>query len=201
MSEKFLEVYRKSLEDPVGFWAEQAGRLHWKERWTKTYDDSNPPFYRWFVGGKTNIAYNALDRHIKAGRGNKAALVWVPASGEPRVLRYWDLYREVNRLAVLLRSLGVGKGDRVAIYMPMIPEAMIAMLAVNRVGAVHTVVFSGFGAQALAERMADAKASLVITADGMTRRGKITPLEAHGRRGPEDLRSRRPDHRLQEGRA
>lgn len=177
MSKEFLEVYRKSLEDPVGFWAEQAKRLYWKEPWEKTYDDSNPPFYKWFVGGKTNISYNALDRHIKEGRGNKAALIWVSASGEARILRYWDLYIEVNKLATALRSLGVGRGDRVAIYMPMIPEAMVAMLAVNRIGAVHTVVFSGFGAQALADRIVDSKASLVITADGMTRRGKTTLLK------------------------
>ncbi|MGC9169810.1 MAG: acetate--CoA ligase [Thermoproteus sp.] len=177
MSSEFLEVYRKSLEDPVGFWEEQAGRLYWRERWERTYDDSNPPFYKWFVGGRTNISYNALDRHVKSGRGNKAALIWASASGEYRVLRYWDLYREVNRLAALLRSLGVGRGDRVAIYMPMVPEAMIAMLAVNRIGAVHTVVFSGFGARALADRISDAKASLVITADGMTRRGRAIPLK------------------------
>jgi Acyl-coenzyme A synthetases/AMP-(fatty) acid ligases len=156
MSREFYEVYRKSLEDPVGFWEREAARLYWREKWDKTYDDSNPPFYRWFVGGRTNIAYNALDVHVKSGRGNKAALIWATPYGEPRVLRYRDLYREVNRLSILLRSLGVGKGDRVAIYMPMIPEAMVAMLAVNRVGAVHSVVFSGFGAQALAERIKDA---------------------------------------------
>lgn len=111
------------------------------------------------------------------GRANKAALIWVTPYGEAKVLRYWDLYREVNRLSVLLRSLGVEKGDRVAIYMPMIPEVMIAMLAVNRIGAVHTVVFSGFGAQALADRIVDSGAKLVITADGMRRRGKVTPLK------------------------
>ncbi|AET32171.1 acetate--CoA ligase [Pyrobaculum ferrireducens] len=177
MSKEFLEVYRKSLEDPVRFWEEQARKLYWREPWAKAYDDSNPPFYKWFVGGKTNIAYNALDVHIKAGGANKAALIWVSPYEGARVLRYWDLYREVNRLSVLLRSLGVERGDRVAIYMPMIPEAMVAMLAVNRIGAVHTVVFSGFGAQALADRIVDADAKLVITADGMRRRGKVTPLK------------------------
>jgi 4-hydroxybutyrate---CoA ligase (AMP-forming) len=177
MSREFIEMYRKSLEDPVGFWAEQGKRLFWRKPWVRTYDDSNPPFYKWFVGGETNISYNALDRHVKEGRGNKAALVWVSSTGEARVLRYWDLYREVNRLASVIKSLGVGKGDRVAIYMPMIPEAMIAMLAVNRIGAVHTVVFSGFGAQALADRIRDAEASLVITTDGMLRRGKVIPLK------------------------
>ncbi|ACB39368.1 acetate--CoA ligase [Pyrobaculum neutrophilum] len=177
MSAEFVEVYRKSLEDPIGFWEKQAERLYWRERWEKTYDDSNPPFYRWFVGGKTNISYNALDRHVKGGRANKAALIWVSADGATRVLRYWDLYREVNRFAVLLKSLGVERGDRVAIYMPMIPEAMVAMLAVNRIGAVHTVVFSGFGPQALAERIKDAEAKVVITADGMRRRGRVIPLK------------------------
>ncbi len=139
--------YRRSIEDPITFWESQASKLYWRERWVKAYDDSNPPFYKWFVGGKTNIAYNAVDRHLSLGRTNKAALIWVSSTGEVRILRYYDLFREVNRLAAVLRSLGVGKGDRVAIYMPMIPEAMIAMLAVNRVGAVHTVIFSGFGAQ------------------------------------------------------
>jgi 4-hydroxybutyrate---CoA ligase (AMP-forming) len=177
MSREFYEVYRKSLEDPIGFWEREAAKLYWREKWAKAYDDSNPPFYRWFVGGRTNIAYNALDVHVKSGRGNKAALIWTTPYGEPRILRYRDLYREVNRLSILLRSLGVGKGDRVAIYMPMIPEAMVAMLAVNRVGAVHSVVFSGFGAQALADRIKDAGAKLVITADGMRRRGKVTPLK------------------------
>ena len=177
MSREFIEMYGKSLEDPVGFWAEQGKRLFWKRPWARTYDDSNPPFYKWFVGGETNISYNALDRHVREGRGNKAALVWISSTGEARVLRYWDLYREVNRLASIIKSLGVGKGDRVAIYMPMIPEAMIAMLAVNRIGAVHTVVFSGFGAQALADRIRDAEASLVITTDGMLRRGKVIPLK------------------------
>lgn len=177
MSQEFLKVYEESIRDPIGFWERQASQLYWRAKWEKTYDDSNPPFYKWFVGGETNIAYNALDRHVKNGRANKAALIWVSSSGQSRVLRYWDLYREVNRLAVLLRMRGVERGDRVAIYMPMIPEAMIAMLAVNRVGAVHTVVFSGFGAQALADRIKDAEAKMVITADAMTRRGKIIPLK------------------------
>ncbi|MEM1572661.1 MAG: acetate--CoA ligase [Pyrobaculum sp.] len=177
MSQEFLKVYEESIRDPIGFWERQASQLYWRAKWEKTYDDSNPPFYKWFVGGETNIAYNALDRHVKNGRANKAALIWVSSSGQSRVLRYWDLYREVNRLAVLLRMRGVERGDRVAIYMPMIPEAMIAMLAVNRIGAVHTVVFSGFGAQALADRIKDAEAKMVITADAMTRRGKIIPLK------------------------
>ena len=177
MSKEFLELYQESLKDPIGFWERQAAKLYWRAKWEKTYDDSNPPFYKWFVGGETNITYNALDRHVREGRANKAALIWVSSSGQTRVLRYWDLYREVNRFATLLRMRGVERGDRVVIYMPMIPEAIMAMLAVSRIGAVHTVVFSGFGAQALADRIRDAEAKLVITADGMTRRGKVIPLK------------------------
>lgn len=177
MSKEFLKVYEESLKDPVSFWEGQAQKLYWRKRWDKAYDDSNPPFYKWFVGGETNITYNALDKHVKGGRANKAALIWVSSSGQARILRYWDLYREVNRLAMLLRMKGLRRGDRVAIYMPMIPEAMIAMLAVSRIGAVHTVIFSGFGAQALADRIRDADAKMVITTDGMTRRGRTIVLK------------------------
>lgn len=175
--EDFVKIYQGSLRDPVGFWERQAYKLYWRHKWEKTYDDSNPPFYKWFVGGETNITYNAVDRHVRNGRSNKAALIWVSSSGATRVLRYWDLYREVNRVATVLKMRGVERGDRVAIYMPMVPEAMVAMLAVSRIGAVHTVVFSGFGAQALAERIKDADAKMVITADAMTRRGRTIPLK------------------------
>ena len=117
MSKEFLELYQESLKDPIGFWERQAAKLYWRAKWEKTYDDSNPPFYKWFVGGETNITYNALDRHVREGRANKAALIWVSSSGQTRVLRYWDLYREVNRFATLLRMRGVERGDRVVIYM------------------------------------------------------------------------------------
>ncbi len=172
-----MDMYKKSIEDPFGFWAEQAKRLYWKEPWEKIYDESNPPFYKWFIGGRTNITYNALDRHIQNGLGNKAALIWVSPYQPTRILRYYDLYREVNRLAEVLKRLGVQPGDRVIIYMPMIPEALIAILAVARIGAVHSVVFSGFGAGALADRIKDAEPRLIITTDGMRRRGKTIQLK------------------------
>ncbi|MFB6491494.1 MAG: acetate--CoA ligase [Thermoproteus sp. AZ2] len=177
MSKEFLEVYRKSLEDPIGFWAREAEPLYWKEKWKVAYDDSRPPFYRWFVGGKFNIVYNLLERNIDRGLGNKAAFIWASSDGAIKVYRYYDLAREVNRYAYAFRELGMRKGDRVVIYMPMIPEALFAFLAVERLGAIHSVVFSGFGAQALADRIADAGASWVITTDGMYRRGKEIKLK------------------------
>ena len=131
---RFWEEYRRSIEDPEGFWSAVAEKLYWREKWKVTLDSSRPPFYRWFVGGRTNITYNALDRHVAEGRGSKAALIWVSGDGSYKVLTYRDLWRETNRLAAVLKRLGVKPGDRVVIYMPMIPEAMIAMLAVERIG-------------------------------------------------------------------
>jgi acetyl-CoA synthetase len=169
-------VYERARRDPEGFWARAAEDLHWFRRWDAVLEWT-PPDARWFVGGRTNIAYNCLDRHLRSARRNKAAIIWEGEPGEQRVLTYWDLTREVNRCANALLALGVRRGDRVAIYMPMIPELPIAMLACARIGAVHTVVFGGFSAEALRDRINDAQAKVVITADGGFRRGQIVPLK------------------------
>ena len=174
--EKHKNVWKESIEEPVVFWAKVAGELEWFKKWDITLDDSNPPFYKWFLKGRINITYNALDRHVKS-KANKTALIWLGSGGEVRELTYRDVLREVNRFAAALKRLGVRKGDRVTVYMPMIPEAMITLLAVARVGAVHSVVFSGFGAQALSDRLSDSQSRLVITADGMYRRGKVIKLK------------------------
>ncbi|MDI3280549.1 MAG: AMP-binding protein, partial [Bacillota bacterium] len=169
-------VYAEAARDREGFWARQAERLDWFRRWDKVLE-WNPPFAKWFVGGKLNVAYNCVDRHLKTWRRNKAALIWEGENGEERVLTYRDLYREVCRFANVLKSLGVKKGDRVTIYLPMIPEAAIAMLACARIGAPHSVVFGGFSAEALRDRINDAQSKVVITADGGFRRGNIVPLK------------------------
>ncbi|AEB12550.1 acetate--CoA ligase [Marinithermus hydrothermalis] len=174
---EYEALYRESLEDPEAFWGRVAEELHWFEPWTQVLE-WNPPHARWFVNGKTNLSYNALDRHVATWRKNKAAIIWEGEPGEERVLTYHDLWREVQRFANALKQLGVGKGDRVTIYMPMIPETAIAMLACARIGAVHSVVFGGFSANALAERIKDAEAKLLITADGGYRRGRVVPLKA-----------------------
>jgi len=146
-------------------------KIDWFEDFTKTLDESNAPFYKWFTGGKLNVSYQCIDRHLK-DKKNKAAIIWEGDNGEKRIITYLQLYREVNRFANLLKSLGVKKGDRVVLYMPMIPEAAFAMLACSRIGAIHSVVFGGFSAEALKDRIIDAKAKVVITADGAFRKGK-----------------------------
>jgi acetyl-CoA synthetase len=172
-------LYRRSVEDPEGFWGEQAERLQWRRRWQRVLD-WQAPFARWFVGGRLNLSENCLDRHLDGPRRNKAALVWEgEPPGERRVLTYAMLHREVCRAANVLKSLGVKPGDRVGIYLPMIPEAAIAMLACARIGATHSVVFGGFSAEALRDRMNDAEATVLITADGGYRRGAIVPLKAN----------------------
>lgn len=175
--EHFREIQKRALENPEEFWAEQAKILDWFKTWDKVLDDSNPPFYKWFVGGVLNASYNALDRHVKAGRRNKAAIIWEGEDGSTRTLTYYELYREVNRFASVLKNLGIRKGDRVVIYMPMVPEVAVAMLACARIGAIHSVVFSGFSAEALASRINDAKAKVVITADVLHRRGRKVNLK------------------------
>ncbi|HZP40876.1 MAG TPA: acetate--CoA ligase [Candidatus Binatia bacterium] len=172
------ELYRRSVDDPDGFWGEMAARLTWAAPWTKVLD-WQPPFAKWFVGGRLNVAENCLDRHLAGPRRNKAAIVWEGEPGERRVLTYHALHREVCRVANVLRGLGVRAGDRVGIYLPMIPEAAIAMLACARIGAVHSVVFGGFSAEALCDRMNDAQAKVVVTADGGWRRGAIVPLKSN----------------------
>jgi acetyl-CoA synthetase len=171
-------LYQRADQDPEAFWAEVAGGLHWHQRWSKVLDWKLPDA-RWFVGAKTNLAYNCLDRHVLGGRKNKAALLFEGEPGDTRVLTYGQLHREVCRAANALLGLGIRAGDFVAIYLPMIPEAVIAMLACARIGAPHTVVFGGFSAEALADRIKDAGAKAVITADGGWRRGQIVPLKAN----------------------
>ncbi len=165
----------EARETPEKYWEQAAGLVHWFKRWDRVLDWDNPPFARWFVGGKTNLSYNCIDRHL-GRRASKPALIWEGEPGEVRTLTYADMHREVSRFANVLKSHGVSEGDRVGIYMPMIPEAAIAMLACARIGAVHSVVFGGFSAEAVRERMNDAEAKLIVTADGGYRRGAEVPL-------------------------
>jgi acetyl-CoA synthetase len=169
-------LWQRARDDPNGFWAEQAESLHWFQRWDRVLV-WNEPHAQWFAGGKINASYNCLDRHLLDGRKNKAAIVWEGEPGDSRVLRYQDLHREVCKFANVLKGLGIKTGDRVTIYMPMIPELAIAMLACARIGATHSIVFGGFSAEAVADRNNDAKARLIITADGGWRRGKVVPLK------------------------
>jgi len=172
-------IYEEADSDPVAFWAKLAREgLDWYKEWDKTYE-WKPPFYKWFIGGKLNASYNCADRHIKTWRRNKAAIIWEPEPvDEPtRVLTYYDLYREVNKLANVLKSLGIKRGDKVSIYLPMIPEAQIAMLACARIGAPHSVVFSAFSAESLKDRIVDAGAKALITCDGYYRRGRPVNLK------------------------
>ena len=174
---EYEQIYNQAKADPEKFWADLAEQeLHWFEKWDQVLD-WQPPFVKWFVGGKINISYNCLDRHLTTWRRNKAALIWEGEPGDSRTLTYAQLHREVCQMANVLKQLGVQKGDRVGIYMPMIPEAAIAMLACARIGAPHTVVFGGFSAEALKDRLVDAEAKLVITADGGFRKDKVVPLK------------------------
>ena len=175
--EKLQCEREKSLKNPEEFWAEKAKAIDWFKPWDKVLDDANPPFYKWFVGGVLNVAYNALDRHVKTPRKHKLAYIWEGELGEVRTYTYYQLYREVNRLAQVLKDLGLKKGDRVAVYLPVIPELPIALLAIVRLGGIHTVVFSGFSAEALADRINDCEAKILITADGSYRRGKVVSIK------------------------
>ncbi|MBI3938522.1 MAG: propionate--CoA ligase [Betaproteobacteria bacterium] len=168
----YREFYRRSIEDPAGFWGEQASLIDWHKPWTRVLDYSRPPFARWFVGGETNLCHNAVDRHL-AARGGQPALIYVSTEvDEQKIYTFRELHTEVNRVAAMLRSLGVSKGDRVLIYMPTIPEAIFAMLATVRIGAIHSVVFGGFAAASLAARIDDAQPKVMITADAGMRMGK-----------------------------
>jgi acetyl-CoA synthetase len=172
------ELYERAEADREGFWADQARELlHWHTPFTEVLDWSRPPFAKWFADGRLNIAYNCLDRHVEAGNGERVALLWEGETGDDRRVTYAELTDEVKRLSNVLEGLGIGEGDRVAIYMPMIPEAIVAMLAVVRIGAIHSVVFGGFSADSLRSRIDDAGAKLVITADGGYRKGKVSPLK------------------------
>jgi acetyl-CoA synthetase len=172
------ELYEAAKADRLGFWADQArSLLHWHEPFTQTLDWSNPPFARWFADGALNVAYNCLDRHVEAGIGDRVAIHWEGEPGDSRSITYAELAAEVKRAANALTALGIGRGDRVAIYLPMIPEAVVALLAVARLGAIHSVVFGGFSADSLRARIDDADAKLVITADGGWRKGRVFPLK------------------------
>jgi acetyl-CoA synthetase len=172
------DAYRAAGDDRLGFWATAARRLDWATPWREVLDWSDPPFAKWFVGGELNVAYNCLDRHVAAGHGDRVAYHWEGEPGDTRTITYADLHRSVCQAANALTSLGVRAGDRVAIYMPMIPELPVAMLACARIGATHSVVFGGFSSEALAGRIQDAGAKLVITADGGFRRGKPFGLKS-----------------------
>ena len=173
---KLAKLRRQAAENPEQFWTEQAKNLVWFKEW-KNVLDWNRPFAKWFVGGMLNASVNCLDRHINSDAKNKAAIIWEGENGETRLFTYYQLYRAVNKFANALKNLGVKKGDRVTIYLPMVPELPIAMLACSRIGAVHIVVFSGFSTQALSDRINDSKSKVIITADGGFRRGKLVELK------------------------
>jgi acetyl-CoA synthetase len=170
------DLYDRARANRLGFWEEEARTLEWIAPWSRVLE-WKLPHAKWFVGGKLNVSVNCLDRHLKGPRRNKAALIWEGEPGDKRTLTYWELAREVGQAANALRKLGVKRGDRVAIYLPMIPEAAIAMLACARIGAVHSVVFGGFSAESLRDRINDARAVALITADGGYRRGQVLPLK------------------------
>jgi len=173
---KYMDMYNRSIQDPERFWAEEARKLDWFKTWDKVLD-WQPPFARWFEGGKINASYQCVDRHVKTWRRSKVAIYWEGELGDSQVLSYSTLYRWINKFASVLKNLGVNKGDTVALYLPMIPELPIFMLACARIGAPHTVVFSGFSAQALADRINDIKAKVLVTADAGFRRGKYLELK------------------------
>ena len=182
------EVYAEATADPEGYWAEQAAALEWSAPWSQVLD-WKPPHAKWFVDGKLNASVNCLDRHIRTARRNKAALIFEGEPGDQRTLTYWDLYVGVNRFANVLKSLGVRKGDRVAIYLPLIPEAAIAMLACARIGAIHSVIFGGFSPDSVRDRINDAQCKVLVTADGGYRRGTIVPLKRNADKALEETPS------------
>jgi acetyl-CoA synthetase len=169
-------VYARADADPEGFWATFASELEWQSAWKQVLD-WKPPHAKWFVGGTLNASVNCVDRHVRGPRRNKAAIIWEGEPGDRRTLTYFDLYREVSRFANVLKSLGVKRGDRVALYLPMVPELAIAMLACARIGAAHSVIFGGFSAESLRDRINDAQATVLVTADGGWRRGQVVPLK------------------------
>ncbi|MFF7940334.1 AMP-binding protein, partial [Nocardia gamkensis] len=169
--------YQRAAADREAFWAEQAGRLHWHQPFTRVLDWTDAPVAKWFADGKLNVAYNCVDRHVLDGHGDQIAIHWEGEPGDTRTLTYQQLLHDVSRAANTLTDLGLVAGDRVAIYMPMVPEAIIAMLACARLGLTHSVVFAGFSPTALRQRVDDAAARLIITTDGQWRRGKPAPLK------------------------
>jgi len=175
---EYDKLYKESITDRKGFWEKEAGSLSWYKKWDTVLDDSKKPFYKWFVGGKTNIVANAIDRHLNSETKNKLALIWEGEPGDVRTYSYFALNREVSKFANVLKAMGARKGDIITIYMPQIPEIIIAMLACAKIGAAHSVIYGGFSVEALAERIADAHSRILITADGGYRRGKATKLKA-----------------------
>jgi len=173
---RYQDLHKRSIDDPEGFWAEQAELLTWDKPWDKVLD-WNPPYGRWFTGAKLNACVQCVDRHAASQKRSKVAIYWEGETGDTRTISYADLYHDVNRFATALKKLGIQKGDRVAIYLPMIPELVTAMLACARIGAIHCVIFSGFSAQAIADRVNDSNAKLIITANGGYRRGKVLALK------------------------
>jgi acetyl-CoA synthetase len=171
------KLNERVTSDYSGFWEERAKELHWFKKFSKVLDESNKPFYKWFTGGKTNLAYNCLDRHLDTARKNKLALIWEGENGEHRTMSYFRLHKETCKFAAILKSLGVKKGDRVTIYMGRTPEIVTAMLACARIGAIHSVVYGGFSVEALHERIEDSQSRVLIVADGAYQRGKIIPLK------------------------
>ncbi len=174
---EYEALYKKSIENREVFWEREAENLEWFEKWDRVLDDSNPPFYKWFTGGKLNIVHNAIDRHLKTWRRNKLAIIWEGEPGDIRYFSYHALNKEVSKFANILKSMGIKKGDIITIYMPQIPELAFAMLACAKIGAAHSVVYGGFSVEALAERIKDADSRVLITADGGWRRGNITNLK------------------------
>ncbi|MCK4554642.1 AMP-binding protein, partial [Candidatus Parcubacteria bacterium] len=170
-------VLKKAARSPEKFWEEAAKDLEWFKPWNKILDASKKPFFKWFTGAKCNLAHNALDRHIGTKTEKKKAIIWEDETGRTRQYTYIQLYKEVNKLVNALRGQGIKKGDRVAIYMPNIPEIAFAMLACAKIGAMHSVVYAGFSATALAGRIKDARAKILFTADGSFRRGKVINLK------------------------
>ncbi|MGH6943983.1 MAG: AMP-binding protein, partial [Geminicoccaceae bacterium] len=178
MSGEFERVYARSLRDPEGFWGEAAEALHWERRWDRVLDDSRPPFFRWYAGGALNTCYNAVDRHVEGGRGGQPAIIYdSPVTGTVRMLSFAELQDQVARFAGLLCDQGVAYGERVIVYMPMVPEALVAMLACARIGAVHSVVFGGFAAHELAARIDDAKPKLLVSASCGIEAGRVVPYK------------------------
>src|SRR5450432_2943386 len=170
-------VYEEAARDPQAWWVAQAEELEWFKPWERVLDDDDPPFYKWFTDGKLNVSYNCLDRHVLAGRGERIAFHWRGEEGQERDITYAELLAEVKRFANALKDLGVHSGDVVGIYLPMIPEVVVAMLACARIGAPHNVVFGGFSPEAVRERMEFSEAKLLITVDAASRKGKLAPVK------------------------
>ena len=174
---EYEAIYRQSVKNPSKFWAEKAKQLHWFKKWKRVFRYTKKPFVKWFEGGKINVSYNCLDRHLSTARKNKAALIWEGEPGDSRTYTYQELHLEVCRFSNVLKKHRIKKGDRVCIYLPMIPQLAIAMLACTRIGAIHSVVFGGFSANSLRNRIQDSRAKMLITSDGSFRKGKIIPLK------------------------